>query len=58
MSDKLPLFDSPHAERGWIAARDGFPAYIAAIRKVQPKIWVCENVKGLPELDEKYFNLH
>ena len=36
-------------------ARDGFPAYIAAIRKVQPKIWVCENVKGLPELDEKYF---
>ena len=37
-------------------ARDGFPAYIAAIRKVQPKIWVCENVKGLPELDDKYFN--
>lgn len=35
--------------------RDGFPAYIAAIRKVRPKIWVCENVKGLPELDEKYF---
>lgn len=36
-------------------ARDGFPAYVAAIRKLQPKIWVCENVKGLPELDETYF---
>lgn len=36
-------------------ARDGFPAYIAAIRKLQPKIWVCENVKGLPELDVDYF---
>ena len=36
-------------------ARDGFPAYIAAIRKLRPKIWVCENVKGLPELDEGYF---
>jgi len=36
-------------------ARDGFPAYVAAIRKLRPKIWVCENVKGLPELDETYF---
>ena len=35
--------------------RDGFPAYIAAIRKINPKIWICENVKGLPELDEGYF---
>lgn len=35
--------------------RDGFPAYIAAIRKIQPKIWICENVKGLPELDNGYF---
>ena len=37
-------------------ARDGFPAYIAAIRKLKPEIWVCENVKGLPELDERYFD--
>lgn len=36
-------------------ARDGFPAFVAAIRKVRPRIWVCENVKGLPELDEKYY---
>ena len=40
-------------------ARDGFPAYIAAIRKVQPKIWVCENVKGLPELSViSYLKMH
>lgn len=37
-------------------ARDGFPAYISAIRRVSPEIWVCENVKGLPELDPAYFN--
>ena len=36
-------------------ARDGFPAYVAAIRRLQPRIWVCENVKGLPELDRDYF---
>ncbi len=36
-------------------ARDGFPAYIAAVRRLRPRIWVCENVKGLPELDEGYF---
>ena len=41
--------------RGKDDARDGFPAYVAAIRKLRPKIWVCENVKGLPELDENYF---
>lgn len=35
--------------------RDGFPAYISAIRKVRPRLWVCENVKGLPELDPDYF---
>lgn len=36
-------------------ARDGFPAYVAAIQKLRPKVWVCENVKGLPELDPDYF---
>lgn len=36
-------------------ARDGFPAYIAAVRRLRPRIWVCENVKGLPELDAGYF---
>lgn len=37
--------------------RNGFPAFIEAIRKIQPKIWLCENVKGLPEQNKEYFNL-
>jgi len=35
--------------------RNGFPAFIEAVRKVQPTIWVCENVKGLPEQNSAYF---
>ena len=35
--------------------RNGFPAYINAIKKIQPDIWVCENVKGLPEQNKEYF---
>ena len=37
-------------------ARNGFPAFIEAIRRVDPDIWVCENVKGLPEQNTEYFN--
>ena len=36
--------------------RNGFPAFIEAIRKINPKIWICENVKGLPEQNTEYFN--
>lgn len=35
--------------------RNGFPAFIEAIRKIKPKIWICENVKGLPEQNKEYF---
>lgn len=35
--------------------RNGFPAFIEAIRKLQPKIWMCENVRGLPEQNKEYF---
>ena len=35
--------------------RNGFPAFIEAIRKVKPQIWLCENVKGLPEQNKEYF---
>ncbi len=35
--------------------RNGFPAFIEAIRKIKPKIWMCENVKGLPEQNKEYF---
>ncbi len=36
--------------------RNGFPAFIEAIRKIEPKIWICENVKGLPEQNKDYFD--
>lgn len=35
--------------------RNGFPAFIEAIRKLKPKIWLCENVRGLPEQSKEYF---
>lgn len=36
--------------------RNGFPAFIAAVRKLNPDIWVFENVKGLPESMSDYYN--
>lgn len=36
-------------------ARNGFPSFIEAIRKINPDIWICENVKGLPEQNTEYF---
>lgn len=35
--------------------RNGFPAFIAAVRKLNPEIWVFENVKGLPESMPDYY---
>lgn len=35
--------------------RNGFPAFVEAIKRVQPDIWLCENVKGLPEQNTDYF---
>lgn len=36
-------------------SRNGFPAFIEAVRRVRPRIWLCENVKGLPEQNAEYF---
>ncbi|MBP3540790.1 MAG: DNA cytosine methyltransferase [Clostridia bacterium] len=36
--------------------RNGFPAFIEAVRRIHPQIWVCENVKGLPEQNKEYFD--
>jgi DNA (cytosine-5)-methyltransferase 1 len=36
-------------------ARDGFPIFIDAIKKVQPQIFVFENVRGLLYSSKKYF---
>ena len=50
----------PFSRRGRRAgaddARNGFPAFIEAIRQINPDIWVCENVKGLPEQNAEYYN--
>lgn len=34
-------------QKGLIDSRDGFPAFLAAIKKIQPDIWLFENVRGL-----------
>lgn len=36
-------------------ARDGFPAFATAIRKVRPKMWAFENVKALASRGDGYF---
>lgn len=35
--------------------RNGFPAFVSAIKRLKPEIWICENVKGLPEQNAEYF---
>lgn len=42
-------------QRGEADERNGFPAFIEAVKKVKPDIWLCENVKGLPEQNAEYF---
>lgn len=42
-------------QRGKDDKRNGFPAFIAAVRKLKPQIWVFENVKGLPESMSEYY---
>lgn len=34
-------------QKGLMDSRDGFPIFINAIRKIRPKIWMFENVRGL-----------
>lgn len=35
--------------------RNGFPAFVSAIKQLNPEIWICENVKGLPEQNTGYY---
>jgi DNA (cytosine-5)-methyltransferase 1 len=37
-------------------SRDGFPAFIAAVKKVEPEIWLFENVRGLLYRNKWYFD--
>ena len=35
--------------------RNGFPAFVAAVKKAQPEIWMFENVRGLMYKNKFYF---
>lgn len=37
-------------------SRDGFPIFLAAIKQVQPEIWLFENVRGLLYSNRWYFD--
>jgi len=42
-------------QKGLKDARDGFPIFINAIQKIQPEIWLFENVRGLLYKNLWYF---
>lgn len=44
-------------QRGIEDARDGFPIFIDAIKKLEPKIFMFENVRGLLYRNKDYFEL-
>lgn len=44
-------------QKGIQDSRDGFPIFIDAVKKLQPKIFMFENVRGLLYANKWYFNL-
>lgn len=42
-------------QKGLNDSRDGFPAFIAAVEKIDPDIWMFENVRGLLYRNKWYF---
>ncbi|MDR2512127.1 MAG: DNA cytosine methyltransferase [Bacteroidales bacterium] len=44
-------------QKGMGDARDGFPIFIDAIKKLQPKVFMFENVRGLLYSNKWYFEL-
>jgi len=44
-------------QKGMKDARDGFPIFIDAVRKLQPKVFLFENVRGLLYTNKWYFDL-
>ncbi len=43
-------------QQGIRDARDGFPAFIAAVEQAQPDIWMFENVRGLMYRNKPYLD--
>jgi DNA (cytosine-5)-methyltransferase 1 len=44
-------------QKGMEDARDGFPVFIDAVKKIQPKVFMFENVRGLLYSNKWYFDL-
>lgn len=44
-------------QKGMEDARDGFPVFIDAVKKLQPKVFMFENVRGLLYTNKWYFEL-
>lgn len=44
-------------QKGMEDARDGFPIFIDAVKKLQPKVFMFENVRGLLYTNKWYFDL-
>ncbi len=44
-------------QRGMEDARDGFPIFIDAVKRLQPKVFMFENVRGLLYSNKWYFEL-
>ena len=44
-------------QKGIEDARDGFPIFIDAVKKIQPKVFMIENVRGLLYTNKWYFEL-
>ncbi len=44
-------------QKGMEDARDGFPVFIDAVKRLQPKVFMFENVRGLLYTNKWYFDL-
>lgn len=43
-------------QRGLKDSRDGFPIFISAVERIQPEIWLFENVRGMLYQNKYYFD--
>ena len=43
-------------QKGLNDARDGFPAFISAVKQVRPRFWMFENVRGMMYRNKRYLN--
>lgn len=44
-------------QNGLKDARDGFPAFLGAVERLQPDLWIFENVRGMMYRNKGYFEI-